>query len=57
MTSILVSIPIAIISTNADPIHWRIYVALGGDETSTITALAIDLDYDLSRAIGVWGET
>ena len=22
----------AIIWTNADPIHWRIYVALGGDE-------------------------
>ena len=22
----------AIIWTNADPIHWRIYAALGGDE-------------------------
>ena len=22
----------AIIWTNADPIHWRIYVSLGGDE-------------------------
>ena len=22
----------AIISTNADPIHWRIYAALGGDD-------------------------
>ena len=24
----------AIIWTNADPIHWRIYAALGGDELS-----------------------
>ena len=23
---------LAIIWTNADPIHWRIYAALGGDE-------------------------
>ena len=26
----------AIIWTNADPIHWRIYVALVGDELSNI---------------------
>ena len=25
---------LAIIWTNADPIHWRIYAALGGDELS-----------------------
>ena len=25
----------AIIWTNADPIHWRIYAALGGDELKT----------------------
>ena len=26
----------AIIWTNADPIHWRIYAALGGDELMTM---------------------
>ena len=26
----------AIIWTNADPVHWRIYAALGGDELTTI---------------------
>ena len=29
----------AIIWTNADPIHWRIYAALGGDELTRYTCL------------------
>ena len=28
----------AIIWTNADPIHWRIYAALGGDELTEAVA-------------------
>ena len=26
----------AVIWTNADPVHWRIYAALGGEELSNI---------------------
>ena len=32
----------AIIWTNADPIHWRIYAALGGDELSSGRKHALD---------------
>ena len=34
----------AIIWTNADPIHWRVYAAVGEDE---LTSMAID---NLSKA-------
>ena len=32
----------AIIWTNADPIHWRIYAALGGDEFNCVAVQPID---------------
>ena len=35
----------AIIRTNADPIHWRIYAALGGGELKAGSMLAQTLTY------------
>ena len=39
----------AIIWTNADPIHWRIYAVLGGDELTALNLLmfVINLGKDL----------
>ena len=34
----------AIIWTNADPIHWRIYAALGWDELSQVTATHLKIE-------------
>ena len=42
----------AFIWTNADPIHWRIYAALGGDEL-TVHDIWIDASY-VNQAIDFW---
>ena len=33
----------AIIWTNADPVHWRIYVALGGDELMIVGVISMSM--------------
>ena len=38
----------AIIWTNADPVHWRLYAALGGDELKTPHISSLTARYDVS---------
>ena len=55
--SLVKNTPHAIIWTNADPIHWRIYAALGGDEFMSGYALFMSGVVHLKSFRVYWYET